>query len=537
MEEEFKNESDLTSQEVTPSQDTGREVATDQALERHFIEPSDNEEEAVPSLFLDDLTGIKVEPTEWLVEGFLPLGQSLTGVVGESSCGKSTLVYDMVLDYITGKDKYFERDMYGDPRERKAVILCSEGQQRILIRILGYLQENNLTLWDIKGKLFLLDKSKLIKEVKDCNLCNVNTVIALEKSLRTYKTKFSMIIIDTLNGFYRGKENSADEMGTFMENVENHLALPFDSNVIIIHHTGLASQNGNNVEEMRARGSTAFKAKLDSVITCKGKIVEGLEIYNDKQRDGEYGSKLFIKSKQIPVKAVPLNSKGKATTTVIVDKSVDSSQVKKEMGTESGKKTMKSKAIASKNWLEGLMSRRELPYTIKQSIRPGTVYQFYSKDLIPFFEKELELKPSRICQELNPKEDSKTIGSLVQAELLGFEKLGPKNYVYWTFDCSEYINNSGVWFVSSDLVFEAQEKKRTRLREEMEKTESPKEETPQESTPEEAVPEEDIQEEATPEEAEQTPPPEETAQESAQEEEESQSILPGIFDGEELGEE
>ena len=375
----------------------------------------------------------------------------------------------MAFDLITGKDKYFDCDMYGKPEERKVVILFSEGKERILVRIMGYLQENNLTLKDIKGKLFLLDFSKYVDIVKDTRLINQNTVIALEKSLKRYKTDFSMIIIDTLNGFYGAKENSADDMALFFSNIEAHLAVPFNSNVVIIHHTGLASQNGNNIEEMRARGSTAFKGRLDSLIICKGKIVEGLEVYNDKQRDGENGKKLFIKSKIVPVKAIPLNSKGKPTTASVVDKSVDCSQVKNGMTlteSESQKEKLKDKAKSSKRWLEGLMSRREIPFEYENTAtRKG--YKFYSKDLITIMESDLDFKEKQISKELNPTEHNRTIGSLVNAGILDSEKLGRKDYVYWTVDNIHYRDNSGLWFISSEKMYKSEEKDRQRLLDEM----------------------------------------------------------------------
>lgn len=445
-----------TLENVTLPQNTEGEVTP---LERHFVEPSENDKEIVPSLFLDDLSSVEIEPTEWILEGFLPLGQSLTGVVGESSCGKSTLVYDIALDYITGKNKYFDCDMYGDPEERTAVILFSEGNRQIMTRIRGYLQEHNLSLKDTKGKLFLLDYPELVKNTNDPYLSTVKTLTTLEKSLKSYRNKFSMIIIDTLNGFYGGKENSADEMGTFLSNINAHLAVPFDSNVIIIHHTGLESNGQKNAEDKRPRGSTAFVARLDSLIMCSGKITRGMEVCNNKQRDGESGHKFFIKSKQIPVESVRLNSKGKRTTTVVVDKSINPSELEKTIKDESQDEKMKRKATESKRMIEEWLSDGELPFDIEMT-DSGNSYRFTSEDLIPLLENDLGDKatPGRIAQELNPG-TSKTIGSLVEHGLLKYQQLGKKNYVFWTLNNKCYKKNTGIWFIS----FDAQKEKNKNL--------------------------------------------------------------------------
>lgn len=427
-----------------------------QPLERQFSEPSENEKEVVPSLFLDDLSSVGVEPTEWILEGFLPLGQSLTGVVGESSCGKSTLVYDIALDYITGKNKYFDCDMYGDPEERTAVILFSEGNRQIMTRILGYLQEHNLSFNDTKGKLFLLDYPELVKNTNDPYLSNVKTLSTLEKSLKSYRNKFSMIIVDTLNGFYGGKENSADEMGTFLSNINAHLAVPFDSDVIIIHHTGLESNGQKNAEDKRPRGSTAFVARLDSLIMCSGKITRGMEVCNNKQRDGESGHKFFIKSKQIPVQSVRLNSKGKRTTTVVVDKSINPSELEHKIKEESQNEKMKPAATDSKRMIEEWLSDGELPFDI-ESTDSGNSYRFTSEDLIPLLKDELGDKAttSRIAQELNPDYEGKMMGRLVNHGLLKCQKLGKKNYVFRTINNKCYQKDSGIWAIS----YEAQKQK------------------------------------------------------------------------------
>ena len=244
-----------------------------------------------------------------------------------------------------------------------------------------------------------------------------------------------------------------------MGNIEAHLADPFNASVIIVHHTGIEA-TGKETADLRPRGATAFTAKLDSLIMCNHNIFNGMEIFTRKQRDGVRAVKEYVQAKAIPVKAIPLDSKGKKTTTLVVDKSINRTAIQDRLAGV-GKARLQARDAQYKSWLEGLLSRREIPFE-DESTETRRVFRFYSKDLIPIMEKELEFTPQRIAQELNPNEP-KRIGTLVRDKLLTYQKLGPKNYVYWTNENTEFSDNDGLWYVDCNWVYEFNKKAQQEL--------------------------------------------------------------------------
>jgi len=68
----------------------------------------------------------------------------------------------------------------------------------------------------------------------------------------------ALIVLDTLaRNFGDGDENSARDMGLFVQNLDEHLRTKFDTAVLLVHHTGHA-------EQTRGRGSSALNAALDT---------------------------------------------------------------------------------------------------------------------------------------------------------------------------------------------------------------------------------------------------------------------------------
>ena len=320
-------------------------------------------EKVTPPLFHSKISDLPLKPTEFLVDGLFMKGQCLTGVVGPSNCGKTFFVLDMMNAYATGEKEWNGRKIYSGPGERKVAYLCSEGTDKILSRICGYLQEHgNKTLKDIDDKFFLLDFKTYANTVEDIHLINSKTLKAIRDSIRKQLGTVDMIAIDTFNGFYGGKENDPDSVGEMLANIGTYLSAEFDANVIFIHHTGVDAI-GKKIEEIRPRGSTSFISRLDICIILNGNITYGTEGFVSKSRDSEKGIRFYILARKVEVKAFPLNSEGKATTTLVIQWNLTDTDIRKSIAEHEEKKDTPTPTVFSDfSNLQKAMTNGTLPF-------------------------------------------------------------------------------------------------------------------------------------------------------------------------------
>jgi hypothetical protein len=89
-------------------------------------------------------------------------------------------------------------------------------------------------------------------------------------------------VIDTVaRNFGDGDENSTEDMGKFIMNLDAYIRVPFGCNVMLVHHSG------HNMD--RARGSSALKAALDAEYSVSNE--DGLiTLTATKMKDAEHPS-------------------------------------------------------------------------------------------------------------------------------------------------------------------------------------------------------------------------------------------------------
>src|SRR5690625_1765522 len=105
-----------------------------------------------------------------------------------------------------------------------------------------------------------------------------------------------MVVLDTLNRVMQGEENSATAMAALMRGVET-IRQRVGCAVQIIHHTG-------HGDKMRARGSSAFFAALDSEVTIKQLGTRVVELESTKSKDSEPFAPVRLKLDQVTIKGV-----------------------------------------------------------------------------------------------------------------------------------------------------------------------------------------------------------------------------------------
>lgn len=176
----------------------------------------------------------------WLVKGILET-DSTAAIVGPSGKGKTFIGLDMALSIATG------RPWNGREVERGTVVyLCGEGRPGLERRVKAWIRHHEAESAD-----FLLSKATLPLTPE-----NVRAVVAsIWEQVGEIPVK--LFVVDTLARHLDGEENSAADMGKFL-NLADELRQEFTgSSTIVIHHTG-------HQERDRARGSSAFKAALDA---------------------------------------------------------------------------------------------------------------------------------------------------------------------------------------------------------------------------------------------------------------------------------
>ena len=186
-------------------------------------------------------------------------------VSGPTSSGKTFLVVDMLMCIATG------RDWLGNKTKRKKVLyLCGEGGYDIKTRVKGWTMANPDAILE-PGWLWILD------EVFDFDKPEGYSYLVRQMELAGIKP--DIVCFDTLNRFFAGDENKADESRQFVNNAEK-LRIAYGCSTVVVHHTGVS-----NDAQGRSRGSSAWEGASDVVLCIS---VEGgtLSISQKKLKAG-----------------------------------------------------------------------------------------------------------------------------------------------------------------------------------------------------------------------------------------------------------
>lgn len=195
-----------------------------------------------------DLAGQEIE-VDALIEGIME-SRTTNAIVGASGSGKSFVVTDIACSLVTA------RPWNGHEVKPGGVLyLAGEGRHGFPRRVKAWLAKNgeycasDLRHLYISNSTLLLDGSNtrnIVQEVADVPI--------------------ALVIVDTLARHIVGDESSPNDMGQFI-NVLDNLRDRLNCAALIVHHTGHGDQS-------RARGASSFKAALDSEIICRNGLLE-----------------------------------------------------------------------------------------------------------------------------------------------------------------------------------------------------------------------------------------------------------------------
>lgn len=255
----------------------------------------------------------KPQPIKWLIKGWVQ-EEALMMVFGASGTGKTFVVLDQALSIACPQINDWQgcRVKHGP-----VVYLAGEGHIGLKARIAGWMSH--------KGA----NSAEMLISTSAENLNTPEGVGRVIAEIGRYETKPVLIVVDTLNRFLFGDENTAKDTKTFLDAC-TRLMNEFRCSVLIVHHTGVAQEAQN-----RARGSSAWKGAMD-LETWVNKEPGNVKVLvrQTKSKDAELQPDLWLEQVQI---AVPgwTDEDGSPVTTVVMERSDSGDEPKEKKLTKS----------------------------------------------------------------------------------------------------------------------------------------------------------------------------------------------------------
>lgn len=204
-------------------------------------------ENTAPEFKLRSIGELLIEPAppDFLIDHVLESNTN-AAFIGASGGGKSFAAVDMSASVATGSLWNGHATKCG-----LVIYLAGEGHRGLRRRFKAWSIAKGIDL--SAAPLFLSDCAFPINNAID----TLRTTEAIERIVAARGGQPPVaIFIDTLHRHFAGDESSAEDMGTYIINVDEYLRRPFGCTVVTVHHVGHGATD-------RARGSSAFRAALD----------------------------------------------------------------------------------------------------------------------------------------------------------------------------------------------------------------------------------------------------------------------------------
>lgn len=243
-----------------------------------------------PLVRANELTA-KPMPFEWLLDGIIEQG-SLNLLFGEPGSGKSLFSLDWAFCMASGIDWHGVRT-----KQTSVIVIAGEGFSGIGRRLkaleIKYGQNAPKSLFISKRPADFLD-DKNVKWLAD--------------SIAETCISPGFVIIDTMHRNMTGDENSSQDIGKFISNIDVFLK-PMGAAVLVVHHSGHGQKD-------RSRGSSSIKAAMDGEFSATLNN-GGITLACHKAKDFE-----AFKPMQFALKTTELdwlNQDGEPLTSVVLE--------------------------------------------------------------------------------------------------------------------------------------------------------------------------------------------------------------------------
>ncbi len=239
------------------------------------------------------LRDIKLEEgsTRPLIKGLLE-ASALSVLYGESNSGKTFFAVDMAM-HVALNRAWRNKRVNGGP----VVYVAAEGGSGIRRRLLAFRQYHALDSADVPFYL-LASSVDLFSVGADCS-----PLIEMLQAIAQDTGPVSLTVVDTLaRAMAGGDENSAQDMGTFIGNLDAIRAAT-GSHLLVVHHSGKDRAKG-------ARGHSSLRAAIDTEIEIADYSARVV-----KQRDGARDEAMAFRLQPV---TIGTDEDGDAITSCIV---------------------------------------------------------------------------------------------------------------------------------------------------------------------------------------------------------------------------
>jgi hypothetical protein len=255
---------------------------------------------------------LDLKPTEWIIEGVLEK-QAFSILHGPYSSYKSFLALDWGLCIATGIP-------WKGHQVKKGIVfmIIGEGHQGYSKRIAAWASENKVdpATEALRSGFFVSGTSIPLLDEESARICG--------DKIKEIKDRFpkntpTAVFIDTLHRNLGGNENSAEDIGKFINNIEMYIGK--DGFVQVVHHPGKKNQN-------EARGSYSLTAAVDSEYSVsKFEDQDGADVIrlaNLKMKDSALFEEMYLTPKivvldipnSVPETSLVLEDDNKASSKV-----------------------------------------------------------------------------------------------------------------------------------------------------------------------------------------------------------------------------
>jgi hypothetical protein len=249
-----------------------------------------------------DIYADGVRDPEWLIPGILP-AQGAGMIYGESGSYKSFVALDLALTLAFGIPGQWS----APPVKNDVLFLAGEGPVATAKKRWPAWMEWQGIEFRNDHRFFIKNRVPFFTDIEGWE--NVKADLA------ELKAKPALIVIDTMARFMTGLDENSAKDATMITNFMEQLARFFECFVLGIHHTGKDQAKG-------ARGSSAFHANLDTIISMKLKA-GGAELKVRKHKDADASDDIqWLRVKEVGQSIVleksndapPSDDKGKKTS-------------------------------------------------------------------------------------------------------------------------------------------------------------------------------------------------------------------------------
>ena len=210
-------------------------------LEEYIINCTEKKPKGAVTFTRADEVLRQVDNPDWLIEDVVEK-ESLMCIFGAHKSGKSFIAIAMAACIAKG-ERFYGNKAYAKP----VMYVCGEGQRGVKRRLAAWQQG----MFDLNNvPLYLSDRAVRVNDPDDFKMLEEEI-----EELTKQVGDIGMIVIDTFQRNFIGNENSAEDVGNFINKLDG-LISHYKCCICLVHHTGHGNSN-------RGRGSSVMGASLD----------------------------------------------------------------------------------------------------------------------------------------------------------------------------------------------------------------------------------------------------------------------------------